>query len=114
MEMNKSLIIAASLAIGLLGSEVHADDRGSGTMGDTGQTGGSERQDTMQQQKEHRGSTMRHERKQGDTGSRQYGDSPTGGNQSGSPSGSPNGPGGTGSGATDATESGNNSGPGSR
>jgi hypothetical protein len=30
--MHKSLIIAASLATGLLGSSVHADDRGSGTI----------------------------------------------------------------------------------
>ena len=48
--MHKSLLIAASLAIGLLGSSIHAEDGGSATLGGSGETGANERHGASQVQ----------------------------------------------------------------
>ena len=41
--MHRSTIIAAALAVGLVGASLHAEDRGTGTMGRPGETGTMER-----------------------------------------------------------------------
>ena len=72
--MHKSLVIAASLAIGLLGSSAHADDRNSGTMGGSVEPPAHQRQGSSP---EERRGTYRKDQQQrdetGDTGDTQTG-----------------------------------------